>query len=311
MGTMQDGLEALEPSWLATFLAVARLRNYTRAAEDLFLTQPAVSRQMQALQRAVGVPLVEQLGKSIELTDAGRAFLREAERIHAGIARAAEVLASIRGGREGRLRIGASTTPGFYLLPRILGSFLARRPTVELAYVVDNTLLVEEALLRNELDLGFVGGHLASGELWTEPLVKDRLVVYAARSHPLARRRAVRAEDLVAHTFVIREPGSATRQLFESWLASRGLRLGRQVELHCPEAIKTLVAAGVGVAVSSCHGLEGARGFKILRVPGLAIERTILVARHRDKRPTPLQEEFLAVVRRATRPCSSARGERR
>jgi DNA-binding transcriptional LysR family regulator len=303
--TTVDPTELLTPAWVRTFLAVARHRNYTRAAEELFLTQSAVSRQMQSLQEAAGMRLIEQIGKSLELTDAGRAVLREAERIQAGVARTSETLDAIRGGREGRLRIGASTTPGFYILPPVLGAFMKKRPTLDLAYTVDNTLRIEDALLRNELDIGFVGGHLATGELKTEPLIRDEVVVYASRTHPLARARRVTPERLVEHTFIVRERGSATRHLFESWLAKRGLELGRTIELHCPEAIKTLVASGIGAAITSCHGLaQTGKRFKQLSVPGLEIERTILVARHREKRLTPLHEEFLSAVRRGTRPCT-------
>jgi DNA-binding transcriptional LysR family regulator len=304
MFTMIDPLETLTPAWVRTFLAVARHRNYTRAAEELYVTQSAVSRQMLALQRSVGIPLVEQLGKAIELTDAGRAVLREAERIQAGVTRTSETLTAIHGGREGRLRIGASTTPGFYILPPVLGSFVKKRPSLDLTYTVDNTLKIEEALLRNELDLGFVGGHLATGELTTEPLVADEVVIYSSRTHPIARLKRASPERLVEHTFIVRERGSATRELFESWLKKRGLELTKTIELHCPEAIKTLVAAGVGLAISSCHGLsrEGKR-FKQLSVPGLEIERTILLARHREKQLSPLHQEFLAAIRYATRPC--------
>src|SRR5581483_1967056 len=221
--------------WVRTFVAVARHRNYTRAAEELYVTQSAVSRQMHGLQEAVGMPLVEQLGKAIELTDAGRAVLREAERIQAGVTRTAETIDAIHGGREGRLRIGASTTPGFYILPPVLGAFVKKRPMLDLVYTVDNTLRIEEALLRNELDLGFVGGHLATGELKTEPLVADEVVLYASRTHPLARAKRVTPERLVDHTFILRERGSATRELFEAWLAKRGLELTRKIELDNPE----------------------------------------------------------------------------
>lgn len=298
-------MEALEPSWLTTFLAVAEHRNYTRAAEALYLTQPAVSRQMQALQRAVGLPLVEQLGKSLALSDAGQAFLREAQRLRGDLARAGEVILALRGGKVGRLRVGASTTPGLYVIPPVLGPFLRARPQVELTYRLANTLAIEEALLKNELDVGFVGGHLARAELAVEPLVGDEVLVYAARSHPLARLRTVRPERLVEETFIMREAGSATRRELETWLQRRGLELGRVIELSCPEAIKRLVAAGVGVAISSCQGLpKGGGPFKLLRVPGLDIRRGLLIARHKDKLLTPLGQEFVSAVRRAVRRCS-------
>lgn len=304
MGTMRAGLEALEPSWLTTFLAVAEHLNYTRAAEALYLTQPAVSRQMQALQRAVGVPLVEQVGKALALTDAGHAFRQEAQRLRGDLARAAEVIAALRGGIAGRLRIGASTTPGLYVLPPVLGPLMRARPQVELTFRVANTLMIEEALLRNELDVGFVGGHMTRAELAAEPLVGDEVLVYAARSHPLARARSVRPERLVQEAFVTREAGSATRRAFEAWLGSRGLQLSRVIELSCPEGVKQLVAAGLGVGISSCQGLaRGGGPFKLLRVPGLDIRRRLLVVRHKDKVLSPLAQELVATVRREARRC--------
>lgn len=308
MKTMHVGWEALAPSWLGTFLAVAEHRNYTRAAEALYLTQPAVSRQMQALQRAVGVRLVEQLGKSLALTDAGQALLREAQRLRGDLARAGEALAELRGGAAGRARIGASTTPGLYVLPPALGPFLRARPRVELTLRVANTLAIEEALLRNELDVGFVGGHLAHAELAAEPLVRDEVLVYAARAHPLARARRVSPARLVQETFVMREAGSATRRAFEAWLGARGLPLPRVIELSCPEGIKRLVAAGLGLALSSCQGLPARGGdFRVLRVPGLELRRQLLVVRHRDKVLSPLVQELVAAVRRQARPCREDR----
>lgn len=305
MGTLRPGLESLEPAWLPTFLAVAQHLNYTRAAEALFLTQPAVSRQMQALQRAVGVRLVEQVGKTLALTDAGTRFLREAQRLRGDLARAGEMLAELRGGSTGRLRLGASTTPGLYLLPPSLGRFLRARPQVELTLRVENTLAIEEALLRNELDVGFVGGHLAHAELSGEPLVTDEVLVYAARTHPLARARRVRPEQLAAETVIMREAGSATRRAFEGWLAAHGLAPARVIELRCPEAIKRLVAAGVGVSMTSCQGLPArGGGFKLLDVPGLDIRRTLLVVRHKDKVLSPLAQELVTAVRRAAPACA-------
>jgi DNA-binding transcriptional LysR family regulator len=301
---MHIGWDRLTPSWLSTFLAVAEHLNYTRAAEALFITQPAVSRQMQALQRAAGVPLIEQVGKTLALTDAGRAFLREAQRLRGDLARAGEVLQDVRGGSAGRLRIGASTTPGLYIVPSPLGSFLRSRPKVELVFRVANTLAIEEALLRNELDVGFVGGHLAHAELSGEPLVGDEVLVYAAKSHPLARARRVRPEQLVEQIFVMREAGSATRRAFEAWLGSHGLALSRVIELSCPEGIKRLVASGMGLAISSCQGLPARGGsFKLIQVPGLEIRRRLLVVKHKDKVLSPLVQELVKAVRRAARPC--------
>jgi DNA-binding transcriptional LysR family regulator len=297
-------LGSLEPSWLTTFLAVAEHLNFTRAAEALFLSQPAVSRQMKALQQTLGTPLVERVGRSLELTDAGRAFLPQALRLRGDLERAKEALQEVEAGHVGRLRIGASTTPGLYVLPPALGPFLRARPRVDLQFRLANTLAIEEALLGNELDLGFVGGHLASADLSSEPLVGDEILVYSARAHPLARLKRVRPERLVQETFVMRESGSATRRALESWLAARGLELSRVIELSGPEAIKRMVAAGVGVAISSCQGLPAKGGpFRVLRVPGLDMRRTLLAVWHRGKVLSPLAQDFVRAVKEVAQPC--------
>lgn len=260
---------------------------------------------MQTLQAAVGVKLVEQVGKSLALTDAGVRFLREAQRLRGDLARAGEMLDELRGRSTGRVRVGASTTPGLYLLPGPLGRFLRARPQVELGLRVDNTLAIEEALLKNELDVGFVGGHLAHAELSGEPLVDDEVLVYAARTHALARARRVRPEQLAAETVIMREAGSATRRAFEAWLGKHGLAPARVIELRCPEAIKRLVLAGVGISMTSCQGLPArGGGFKVLQVPGLDVRRTLLVARHKDKVLSPLAQELVHAVRRAAPRCT-------
>lgn len=305
MNTMRASLEALEPSWLPTFLAVAEQLNYTRAAQRLFLSQPAVSRQMQALQRAVGVRLLEQLGKSLALTDAGRVFLGEAQRLRGDLTRAADALEALRGGVAGRLRIGASTTPGLYVLPPVLGPFLRARPGVELELQVAHTPAVEDALLHNELDVGFVGGRPERAGLVYDAFLSDEVLAYVSRAHPLARQRAVQAERLAEQTFVIPGQRSATRRAFEAWLTERGLALRRVIELDCPEAVKRLVLAGLGVGVSSCHGLprKGGAAFKLLRVPGLDLRRTLWVVRHADKQPTVLTQELTLTLARDARRC--------
>ncbi|MHC4729076.1 MAG: LysR family transcriptional regulator, partial [Planctomycetota bacterium] len=155
----------MNPHHLRTFLAVRKHLNYTHAAQDLFLSQPAVSRQVRQLERELGVRLFEQIGKSLHPTDAGETLTREAEKILGALERTAEAVRAHRSAEHGSLRVGASTTPGFYLLPGLLGRFHARYPRVDLRYAVENSLRIEQMIVRNELDLGFVGAHLAHDDL--------------------------------------------------------------------------------------------------------------------------------------------------
>jgi DNA-binding transcriptional LysR family regulator len=295
----------MNPVHLRTFLAVRDHGSYTQAARALFLSQPAVSRQVHDLEDDLGVRLFDQIGKALFLTDAGRTLAAEAERLLGSIDRAVEAVRAHRGADRGLLRIGASTTPGFYLLPRVLGRFHARHPGVEISYAVDNSLGIEEGILRNGLDVGFVGAPLASRDILLEPFLDDRIVFFSSPAHPLARRRRIDLESLEDEWWVIREQGSATRRLVEEELARSGVKIGKAVTLSCPEAVKAVVAGGFGFSFLSIHGLRDdlkRRRLSMLSVRGFRLERTLYRARHRDKHASPAVEAFLEAARHSFGP---------
>lgn len=244
--------------------------------------------------------LFEQVGKSLYLTDAGRTLAGEAPKILGTLERTTEAVRNHRYAEHGRLRVGASTTPGYYLLPPLLGRFHTRFPKVELFYFVENSLHIEQMIFRNEIDLGFVGDHLSSDELQAEPVVEDEIVCFASAARPLARRQRINIRSLEEETWVIREKGSATRRLFESWLGKSGGKMGRAIELHCPEAVKALVMAGVGFSFISAHGIAEEirqKQLKKLPVSGLKLKRTINLLRHEHKQVSPVMDAFLGIVR--------------
>lgn len=290
----------MDPKLLKTFLAVRRHESYTEAAREEFLTQPAVSRRIRQLETELGVKLFEQLGKALHLTDAGRVLAAEAEKLLGSIERSAEAVRAVRSVEHGSLRIGASTTPGFYLLPPIVGRFHRRFPGVEIGYAIDNSLRIEERILGNELDLGFVGAHLSHEDLRIEPVAEDEIVCFAHGKHPLARVRRVEPRDLRGQLWVVREQGSATRRLVESWLGKRGVRIERAIELGCPEAVKALVGSGVGISAISVNGLRDARS-RLVRLPveGMRLRRPVYLVRHMDKHVSPVMEAFLADAKAA------------
>jgi DNA-binding transcriptional LysR family regulator len=285
----------VDPKLLRTFLAVRRHGSFTEAAREAFLTQPAVSRRIRQLEAELGIRLFEQIGKSLHLTDAGRVLAAEAEKLLGSIERSAEAVRAVRSVEHGSLRIGASSTPGFYLLPRIVGRFHRRFPGVDLGYVVDNSLRIEERIVRNELDLGFVGAHLTHEDLRLEPVARDEVVCFAHPSHPLARRARIAAGQIEGQMWVTRERGSATRSLVEEWLAREGIHMSKTIELGCPEAVKALVAAGVGMSAISIHGLREEPRARLarLRIARMRLLRPIFLARHADKHVSPVMEAFL------------------
>jgi DNA-binding transcriptional LysR family regulator len=285
-----------DPDLLRTFLAVHRHRNLTRAAEELLLSQPAVSRRVDRLERSLGLDLFERLGKRLHPTDAGEALAREAAVLLGAAGRLAEVVRARRSGEEGRLRIGASTTPGLYLLPEVLLRFRARFPKVEVHYEVENSRRVEERIVRNDLDMGFVGARLTHAALRTQVVARDRIVLYAAERHPLATKRAPSSRDLADATCVVRETGSATRRLVDAWLRRSKVRPRETVEIRCPEAAKVLVRAGFGFSYMSEAGLTGAgrAGLAVLPFGSDRLRRPIFLARHADKRVSSTMAAFLA-----------------
>src|SRR5947209_4448820 len=175
---------------LQIFVAVAEELSFSRAAEQLLLSQPAVSMQVKALERAVGLPLFDHVGRRVQLTEAGSDFLRRARQILGLTTEAAEAMADLRAGRHGRLRVVATTTVGIYTVPRFLGGYHRRHPEVEIRLEVANWERTCARLFAGEADIGIAGPH-PQPELHMEPFMDDRLVVIAAPSQPFARRAGI------------------------------------------------------------------------------------------------------------------------
>lgn len=288
-----------DPDLLETFLAVRRRGSVTRAAEELFLSQPAVSRRIARLEASLGLVLFERLGKTLHPTDAGETLAEHAAAFLGSADRLTEAVRARQAGETGRLRIGASTTPGLYLLPAVLRRFRARHPEIDVRYSVENSLHIEEKIVRNDLDMGFVGAHLSHGSVRLERLVTDEIVWYAATTHPFVeRRRTIAPKDLAEEPCLVRETGSATRRLVDAALRRARVRLQRTLLIGCPEAAKVLVRAGVGIAYMSSLGLEGpgAAGLARISVAKMDLSRPIHLALHADKRLSPSMRLFLEAV---------------
>lgn len=296
---------------LRTFLEVARQRNLSRAAELLHLSQPAVSRQLKTLGDSLNAKLFEMIGKKVCLTQAGETLASEAVEILARVDQACERLRALNNVVRGTLRIGASTTPGFYLVPEVLGEFRQRFPGIELQFCIENTLLIEQMIVANELDFAIVGGHISRAELHQQPLLTDRLVVVASANAALAGKR-LRPGDLCTAPLILREEGSATRAVFERWLHEQGLRITPMLEMKCPEAIKALVKANLGITVISMFAIrEELDHGRLCTVPvsGMNLRRSILLIYHRNKHFPPAAEAFLDLMQAHFRSLAQLRPE--
>lgn len=236
---------------LRVFSAVAEQRGFSRAAEALHLSQPAVSKTVQELERQVGVPLVERAGRSSRLTAAGEALAARARELFSVEAAAEEELRALRGLEGGTLRVGASTTIATYLLPPILARFRDEHPAVALQVLSANTRDIARRLLERRLDVALVEGPVSHPRLQVLSWQSDELVAIVPPGSRLARRRRVRAADLAAERLIVRERGSGTRDVAERALASRGVTVPVALQLGSTEAIKQAVAAGLGIAIVS------------------------------------------------------------
>ncbi|WJW75341.1 LysR family transcriptional regulator [Thiohalobacter sp. IOR34] len=240
---------------LRIFEAVARRLSFTRAAEDLHLSQPAVSMQVKQLEEALGLPLFEQLGKRIHLTEAGEEMRRYAHAINGLLQEAEQVFDEMRGLERGRLNIAVASTAN-YFAPRLLASFCERYPALQISLRVTNRKGLLAALGDSDVDLVIMGQPPASMDLTAEEFMDNPLVVIAAPGHPLAGRKRIPLEALEAETFLVREKGSGTRSAMERHFAEHGITLSTAMEMGTSEAIKQGVEAGLGLGLLSLHTLE-------------------------------------------------------
>ena len=240
---------------LRVFEAVAVHLNFTRAAEELHLSQPAVSMQIRQLEDVVGVELFEKLGKRIQLTEAGRELFHYGQGIINQLREAEEVLESLKGLSGGRIKLAVASTVN-YFAPRLLAAFHRRYPEINLHLDVTNREALVRLLDANEADLVMMGHPPDNLQLVTEPFMENPLVVIAPPQHPLAKQPNISLERLAEEVFVMREPGSGTRQAMERFFYDHGLEIRKGMEMTRNEAIKQAVRAGLGLSIVSIHTIE-------------------------------------------------------
>lgn len=269
---------------LETLVSVAELRNFTRAAKALCVTQPAVSFQIRSLEEELGAQLLERQGKRVSLTAAGEIVYREAQGILAALDRVSGALASLSSLDAGEIVIGASSIPGEFVLPKLAGQFKARYPGIRVVVRVGDTAQVVEWLLNKGVDLGVVGARLRHEHLRYTSILSDELVaVFPAGAKLEATSGEVGLEELLRWSFVRREEGSGTWATLEERLTRAGLdpsRLRVTAEFSTTGAVLAAVAAGVGISVVSRWAAEEAArtgGVRLLPVQGMDSRRDLFV----------------------------------
>ncbi|HQZ02591.1 MAG TPA: LysR family transcriptional regulator [Thauera sp.] len=279
---------------LRLLLAVTREGSVSRAAQRLHLTQPTLSTQLRQLSEQVGLPLFERVGRRLHLTPAGEVVVASATRLEQELELLDETLAELRGDIGGRLRLAVVSTAETFI-PRLLGDFRRERPAVEVSLVVLNRDAVLRRLADNLDDLYIMSRPPVTPPVIATPFLANPLVVIAAADHPLASRSTVALSALADEEFVLREPGSGTRQAAEAFFASHDLSLRPRLELGSNEAVRQAVAGGLGLSLLSAHALAHAaeEGIAVLSVEDTPVITHWQVVHPSGKRLTPLADAFL------------------
>ena len=294
---------------LRIFYTVATSESFSRAAEKLDVSQPAVSMQVRKLEEALGVSLVQQVGRQLYLTEGGQILSEYAARIFNLVREAEDALAEVQGLRRGHVTVAASSTPGAYVLPPLIARFRQIHPGIDIDLQISNSHIVLERLQRGEVDFGVIGevpGRSGDQALEFDLLVPDDLVVIVPPGHRFALEGVAGAAALAGEPLVLREPGSSQRQVLEARLRELGLQATVALQLGTTDAIKHAVAAGLGVGVLSCFSVtwEVAAGhLAAVAVPELDLHRNLYIARHRDRRLTRAASALVQLFRTEAQPC--------
>jgi len=280
------------------FNAVARRQNYTRAAEELHLSQPAVSMQIKQLELSVGLPLFEQIGKTIHLTEAGRYMYDYGRNIIDLLDEADVVFEALKGVQRGELSISVATTASHFAT-RLLAEFTKQHAGITISLDITNRESLQKQLENNEPDLVIMGQPPEGVEVESDAFMENPLVMIAPQNHPLAKEKQIELKRFEKEHFAVREKGSGTRSAIQRFFAEHDVSFNTDIEMSSNEAIKQAVQADLGLGIVSIHTLElelETRRLQILDVKDFPIRRHWYVIQRKGKRLSPVAQSFKTFV---------------
>ena len=290
---------------LETFSRVAELRSFSKAANDLFLTQPTVSGHILSLEQSLSLRLFDRTGKGIRLTKAGEVFLKYASKILSFRKDLLNALSEFSQGIRGELSLGASTIPGEYLLPKLMGHFKKDHPHFIISLKIADTKEIVQYVLQDNIELGIIGAKLNHSSLHYEKFEEDEIIVVAPSDHPLIRKRRVTLEELFNEPWIIREEGSGTQIAVEKALRKKGKSLKQfnvAMEMGSTSSVKEGVKAKLGLAFISRRAVEEELNqglFSRIDVEGIEpISRQIYIVSHRGRTLSPIGMAFHRFLKR-------------
>ncbi len=290
--------------YLQTFITVVEKGGFSKAAEVLSLTQPAVSFQIQTLERELGEKLIDRSSAKIKLTPAGEIVYKYAHKLLKEKGRLEESLAKMSGAVRGELHLGASTIPGEYILPAILAKFKKDFPDVDLHLQIEDSYEVSKKVSQHEIDIGFTGSKFSTHPVIFEDFASDELLLITSSHHPLASRKEVSLSQILKEPFILREEGSGTRKTLQEALKKKGYSLDDLnvvMELGSTQSVITGVAADLGISVVSEWALKPylkTGMLKSLKIKNLPLKRKIYLVYHPRAHFSHTQKVFLDYCRK-------------
>lgn len=287
---------------LEVFCKVVDLQSFTKAAEASFLTQPTVSEHIRALEEALDEKLVDRLGREILPTPAGKILYRYARNIIALRDEAIQALDRYKGKLSGHLLIGASTIPGTYILPEIIGSFKTEYPAIQITLKISGSGDVIDKIRDGALEFGMVGAKWSDRRVVFEEVFSDELVLTVYPDHPWAQRRSLRLEELEGEPFIMREKGSGTRMVMHQVLEANGFdpgRLNGMAEMGSTEAVRQGIKARIGISILSSRAVaeDIQRGTLVtLDLEGVRFQRPFYLVQRKKRQISPLGTAFLSYL---------------
>lgn len=290
---------------LETFCRIADLKSFSKAADDLFLTQPTVSGHILSLEHSLSLHLFDRMGKEVRLTKAGEVFLRYALKILTLRKDLLNALSEFAQGIRGELSLGASTLPGEYFLPKLIGDFKGEHPHCAISLKIADTKEIVQYVLDGIVEFGMTGGKWNHNSLLYEKYGEDQIVVIGPPNHPLVGKKKVDLEGLLKEPWIIREEGSGTQRAVEKALRKKGKNLKQfnvVIEMGSTSSVKEGVKARLGLAFISQKAVEEELNqgrLSQIRVEGIElVPRQIYIVTHRGRTLSPIGMEFLQFLRR-------------
>jgi len=279
---------------LEIFAKVAELKNFSKAAQEMYLTQPTISQHVSSLENYLGIKLFDRMGKEVALTKAGEILYRYAKQITALRGEAQQALDHFRGKKSGHLTLGASTIPGEYILPSLLGKFKREYPSISVTLRIGDTEEIIDELLTSKIELGIIGAKISHARLHYTSFVEDELIVVVPRGHRWWKKTFIGIQELCDEPFIMREAGSGTRISMEKRLDEIGIppdRLKIIAEVGSTTAVKQAIKAHLGVSLISERAVEEEirlQQFRKVPLKKVEFKRTFFIIQDKKRSTSPL-----------------------